>query len=128
MLNSTGIKTTSVFGGNQILANVADQQSVGCIVASSLGVSVGSRKIVKAGTPITIDLAERSTPAVLANGSTALNAVLLHDVDVTDGNNNGTALVSGFVNLNRLESDVLALVETARANASASKLVVFMKA
>lgn len=38
------------------------------------------------------------------------NAVLLHNVDVTDGNNNGTALIWGFVNINRLESDVAAKV------------------
>lgn len=38
------------------------------------------------------------------------NAVLLHNVDVTNGNNNGTALIWGFVNINRLEDDVAAKV------------------
>lgn len=38
------------------------------------------------------------------------NAVLLHNVDVTNGNNNGTALIWGFVNINRLEADVQELV------------------
>ena len=38
------------------------------------------------------------------------NAVLLHNVDVTDGTKNGTALLFGFVNYNRLESDVQELV------------------
>lgn len=42
-------------------------------------------------------------------GATA-NAVLLHNVDVTDGNNNGTALIWGFVNINRLDTDVQSLV------------------
>ena len=45
-----------------------------------------------------------------ASGTATANAVLLHNVDVTDGTKNGTALLFGFVNYNRLESDVQALV------------------
>ena len=45
-----------------------------------------------------------------ASGTVNANAVLLHNVDVTDGTKNGTALLFGFVNYNRLESDVQALV------------------
>ena len=45
-----------------------------------------------------------------ASGTVIANAVLLHNVDVTDGTKNGTALLFGFVNYNRLESDVQALV------------------
>lgn len=45
-----------------------------------------------------------------ASGTATANAVLLHNVDVTDGTKNGTALLFGFVNYNRLESDVKALV------------------
>lgn len=45
-----------------------------------------------------------------ASGTVTANAVLLHNVDVTDGTKNGTALLFGFVNYNRLESDVQALV------------------
>lgn len=32
--------------------------------------------------------------------------VLLHEVDVTEGTNNATVLVFGFVNLNRLDASV----------------------
>lgn len=42
--------------------------------------------------------AEDATPAV---------GVLLHDVDVTGGNNNATLLIDGFVDLNKLDEDVL---------------------
>lgn len=42
-------------------------------------------------------------------GSTA-NAVLLHDVDVTNKKANGTALYFGVVNTNRLDADVQAMV------------------
>lgn len=45
-----------------------------------------------------------------ASGTITANAVLLHNVDVTDGTKNGTALLFGFVNYNRLESGVKALV------------------
>lgn len=129
MLNRDGIKKTSLAGPRQILANVEMQSSVGCIVDEALGVAVGNRKIAKAGTPIYVDLMDRNlTPAVAGDDTTAMNAVLLHDVDVTDGDANGTALVFGFVNVNRVEADVAALITTAIANAAASKLVVFMKA
>lgn len=45
-----------------------------------------------------------------ASGTVNANAVLLHNVNVTDGTKNGTALLFGFVNYNRLEADVQALV------------------
>jgi len=40
------------------------------------------------------------------SASSTGNAVLLHNVDVTEGGKNGTALIWGFVNYNRLEQDV----------------------
>lgn len=104
MLNQSGITRQTYGAPKQILANVQLQSSVGCIVPQSLGVSVDGKKIAKAGTPVTIDLLNINTPVVAAN--TEANALLLHDVDVTKGNANGTALIFGFVNLNRVESDV----------------------
>lgn len=44
------------------------------------------------------------------SAGTTGNAVLLHDVDVTSGKANGTALYIGVVNTNRLEADVRAMV------------------
>lgn len=128
MLNRSGISTNTYGATKQILANVDLQSSVGCIVPQSLGVTVGSKKIAKAGTPIQIDLLNLQTVAKKADASTALNAVLLHDVDVTAGNANGTALVFGFVNVNRVDSDVAAAITTANGAAAKSPLVVFMKA
>lgn len=55
-----------------------------------------------------------------------INAVLLHDVDVTSGNANGTALLFGFVNVNRVDSDVATAIATAQAIAGASPLLTFM--
>lgn len=128
MLNRSGISTNTYGATKQILANVDLQSSVGCIVPQSLGVTVGSKKIAKAGTPIQIDLLNLQTVAKKADASTALNAVLLHDVDVTAGNANGTALVFGFVNVNRVDSDVAAAITAANGAAAKSPMVVFMKA
>lgn len=127
MLNKSGITKTSLVNTTQILANVALQSSVGCILPKSFGVAVGSRNIAKAGTPIKIDLSNLSADAEKADGSTAMNAVLLHDVDVTDAKANGTALIFGFVNINRLESDVQSLVETAKGATGISPLITFVK-
>ena len=119
MLNQSGITKTTGVAPTQILADVSLQMSVGCIVASTLQATAndGTRKIVKAGTPIKIDLSNLQTPAAApttnpaaASGTTAsdMNAVLLHDVDVTSGNANGTALLFGFVNLNRVDTTTAA--------------------
>lgn len=128
MLNRSGVSKTTYTAPKQILANVELQSSVGCIVPQSLGVTVGSQKIAKAGTPIKIDLMNLQTAAQAATGTVALNAVLLHDVDVTSGNANGTALIFGFVNVNRVESDVAALINTAIAASGRSTQITFMKA
>lgn len=128
MLNRSGVASATYAATKQILANVDLQSSVGCIVPQSLGVTVGVKKIVKAGTPIKVDLMNLQAVAVKADGTTALNAVLLHDVDVTNGNANGTALIFGFVNVNRVESDVAAAITAAAAATGASKLITFIKA
>lgn len=127
MLNRSGVAKTTLTAPKQILANVELQSSVGCIVPQSLGVTVGTRKIAKAGTPIKIDLMNLQTAAQAATGTVALNAVLLHDVDVTAGNANGTALTFGFVNVNRVDADVAALITTAIGAANRSQLITFMK-
>lgn len=128
MLNRSGITKSTYGAPKQILANVEWQNSVGCIVPQSLGVTVGSKKIAKAGTPIKVDLTNLQTAVAAATGSVAMNAVLLHDVDVTAGNANGTALYAGVVNLNRVESDVATLINTAKGATGVSPLVVFIKA
>lgn len=127
MFNRSGIKSVTLTAPKQILANVELQASVGCIVPQSMGVTVDNYKIAKAGTPIKIDLTDLQTVAVAADGTTAFNAVLLHDVDVTDGQANGTALYFGMVNLNRVDSDVATLITTAQGATGISPLITFMK-
>lgn len=128
MLNRSGVSKTTYAAPTQILANVQLQSSVGCIVPKSLGVTVGARTIAKAGTPIKIDLMNLQTAVQAANGTVAMNAVLLHDVDVTAGNANGTALIFGFVNVNRVEADVAAAITTALTADGHSTQITFMKA
>lgn len=134
MLNRSGIKSTTGAAPTQILADVDNQFSVGCIVPASMQATAndGARKVVKAGTPLKIDLSNLQTAAAApttnpatASGTTAsdMNAVLLHDVDVTDGNANGTALVFGFVNLNRVDTTT-----AAKLKAGTFGLVTFLKA
>jgi len=75
MLNNTGT-TRETFGNrNQILADVGNQSSIGCVVSATIGVDVGSRKIAKAGTPIRMDLMNPNAPANLATASVAMRTV-----------------------------------------------------
>lgn len=104
----SGVRKQSYMHRKQILANVEHQWSVGVVVNKSAGVDFEGKKIVKAGTPLTGNINERTTAFTKATSSAV--GVLLHDVDVTDGNNNGTLLMFGFVNLNRLDEDVKTLL------------------
>ena len=83
--------------------------AVGVVVSDS-GVSAGDdgRKIVKAGTPLAGDLTARTTAFTQGTDANAV-AVLVHDVDVTNGSANGTALVFGFVDKNKLDTKVQTL-------------------
>ena len=114
MYNNTGITKTSYLNKNQILFAVEHQVSMSIVVDDTAGTedSATKRKIVKAGTPLTGSLDERTTAFTKATTSTGANAVgiLLHDVDVTAGENNGTLLIFGFVNTNRLDSTTKALI------------------
>lgn len=134
MLNRSGVTKTTATASTQILADVDNQFAVGCIVPSTMQSTAndGDRKIVKAGTPLKIDLSNLQTPAAApttdpatASGATAsdMNAVLLHDVDVTAGNANGSALVFGFVNLNRIDATTVA-----KLKAGTFGLITFLKA
>lgn len=104
MLNGKGVTVETVGMGNQILFAVEHQVSVGIVVSASSGVSVGNKKIVKAGTILSGDLGNRIAPFKEAVDSAS--GVLLHDVDVTEGDANGSLLIFGFVNTNRIDSDV----------------------
>lgn len=114
MYNNTGVTKTSYLNKNQILFAVEHQVSMSIVVDDTAGTedSATKRKIVKAGTPLTGSLDARTTAFTKASTSTGSNAVgiLLHDVDVTAGENNGTLLIFGFVNTNRIDATTKALI------------------
>lgn len=121
MLNQTGVRKETYGNTNQILFAVEHQVSIGVVVSKALGVAEGTKKVVKAGTPLTGNLDARTTAftAATAGSSTeASNAVgvLLHDVDVTTVDANGTLLLFGFVNTNRIDATTKAkLTDTVKA-------------
>ena len=121
MLNKSGIIKADYATPKQILADPNLQFSVGCLVPADIGNS-------KAGTPIYVDLSNINVVCKkVDNTTTFANAVLLHDVDVSNGNTNGTALIFGFVDLNKVDTTTQTLLETALSNTSATKLITLVK-
>ncbi len=115
MLNQTGIKKSSYVSTNQILFNTDPFVAVSIIVDDAMGVvdPATGRKIVKAGTPLAGDLTKRETAFTAVNEASSTVAsdakgILLHDVDVTTGDANGTLLIFGFVNVDRIDATVMA--------------------
>lgn len=124
------IKSQTYVNVNQILFNTDPQVSVGVLVSNS-GISAGAdgRKIVKAGTPLAGSLEARGTAftkATTAEGVSNAVGILLHDVDVTAGAENGTLLVFGFVDLNKVDTTTAALI-TADVKTALKGGVTFLK-
>ena len=117
MLNKHMINKDSYSNVNQILADPNLQFSVGCIIPQNLGNS-------KAGTPIYVDLSNiNAVCKEVDNIKIFANAVLLHDVDLSHGQTNGTALLFGFVDLNKVEATTQKLLKTALSTDGATKLI-----
>lgn len=124
MFNNSGIKKETYADKSSILFAPEYQVSLGVVVDDAVaGSAVNGKKIVKAGTPLTGSLDARTTAftAAVSSGDTnkTSNAVgiLLHDVDVTDGDNNGDLLIFGFVDTNKIDATTLAKI-TAEAKAA----------
>lgn len=132
MFNNTGITKVTGAAPVQILFNVQYQMSVGIVVDDAYSVTRDGKKIVPAGTPLSGDLTARDTAFVQAKDATsagndgkAATGILLHDVDVTNGDNNGTLLIWGFVDLNKLDTTTAALITATRK--SELKNITFLK-
>lgn len=127
---SNRIKTQTYVNVNQILFNTDPQVSVGVLVSNS-GISAGTdgRKIVKAGTPLAGSLEARGTAftkAATTEGVSNAVGILLHDVDVTAGAENGTLLIFGFVDLNKVDATTAALI-TSEVKTALKGGVTFLK-
>jgi hypothetical protein len=132
MLNRDGVKKTSYGKPIQILANVEHQVSVGCIVPKSMATVVDGKNIVPAGTALNINLMDLQVKAKVPATGSPMNAVLLHDVDMTDvadeGAMNGTALIWGFVNVNRLRAAEQVSIVTAATITGNNGAITLLKA
>ena len=124
MYNRTKIEKVTGTTPVQILFNVQNQMSVGVVVSNAASVTENGRKIVKAGTPLGGDLTARTTPFTKA--TTNAVGVLLHDVDVTDGAANGSLLIWGFVDLEKVDATTAALI-TAEVKTALKGAVTFLK-
>lgn len=113
-LNKSGIRKTDYVSENQILFCKEGYVGVGVVVDTTAGTEDDEtgRTIVKAGTPLTGDLTARATAFTKATTSTNSNAigVLYRDLDVTDGDANATLMIAGYVNIDRLDSTVQAMI------------------
>lgn len=127
MLNKSGIYKATYASPIQILADPNLQFSVGCIVPTAAGTAIGDgRKIAQAGLPIVVNLEKLEETCKVADKTNAVNAVLLHDVDVTNGQANGTALIFGFVDLSKVSSDMMLKIKTAFDVSGATKNVILL--
>lgn len=116
MLNQTEFKKISGSTRKTILVDENNSTAFSCVV-SNTGVTADSngKKIIKAGTPVTGSLTARNTAFTLAttdSTSKVNNAVgvILHDVDVTNGNANSQVVVFGFIDISKLDSSVKTLI------------------
>ena len=123
------IKKETAVNVNQILFCTDPQVSVGVQVSDTGITASNGKKIVKAGTPLAGSLEARGTAfakAATTEGVSNAVGVLLHDVDVTDGANNGTLLIFGFVDLNKVDATTAALI-TADVKTALKGGVTFLK-
>lgn len=83
-------------------------------IALPIKVSGSAKATIKAGEPLTGDVATRLTSEFTASTTGAVG-LLLHEVVLDEkGKGNGTIVVAGCIDKLKLESDVLAHVNTAK--------------
>lgn len=111
------IETKSFGNDKQILIAPELAFTIGCLVTNT-GVSADAegKKVLKAGTPVGGADVLVNRQSVLAKNTEAPQGVLLHDVDVTKGQANATLVVEGTIDIEKLDEEVKALVNTASAN------------
>ena len=119
MLNQSGITTKTATTPKSILWAPENAIAFSCVIAKD--------KKLLAGTPIAGDLTARNTGFTAAKTSGASDAVglLLHEVDASGAKQNGTVLVAGVVDLNKLDSATQALITTEVK--AALKHIIFVK-
>ena len=109
------IKSQSYGNRKEILIAPELAFTIGCIVSGAGINAVNGRKILKAGTPVGGADVLTNRQAVISKNTDAPVGIILHDVDVTDGDENATLVVKGQVDLFKLDEDVKTLVDTAKS-------------
>lgn len=115
-----GVRKTIMIGQESFYIALPAQVTNTGIEADSNG-----KKILRAGTPLHGDITKRDTAFVKATttsgdaGAKSSNAVavLLHDVDVTNGANNGNIVLAGCIDLLKLDTATKALIDDATKTA-----------
>jgi len=119
MLNQTGVETRT-YGAPEknILVDEKNSTAVSIKIANT-GVSADSegQKIVKAGTPVYGSLTARDT-AFTVSGSAGAKpvGVILHDVNVTSGTKNSQIVISGIIDVSKVETAVATALTSAVAD------------
>lgn len=117
MAVANSVKSKDFVNEKQILIAPELAFTIGCLVGNTgVDADANGKKIIKAGTPVggtTSVLTNRQT--VLTKGASNAQGVVLHDVDVTDGDGRATLVVAGYVDLYKLDSDVVSIVTDATA-------------
>lgn len=110
------VKSLEFGNDKQILVAPELAFTIGCLVTNT-GISANAegKKIIKAGTPVGGGDVLVNRQTVLAQNAESPVGVLLHDVDVTAGQENATLVVEGIVDIEKLDADVKSLVESAKA-------------
>lgn len=88
----------------------------GIIKATGVSAGADGRKVVKAGTPVYGDIEKRDTGFTVSAESGNPVAVVMHDVDVTAGDENGTIVIAGCVDLLKLDASVRTAISSVKAN------------
>ena len=98
-----------------LIANNSYMVTLPAIIKAT-GVTAGNdgKKIVKAGTPIYGNIEKRDA-GFTVSGETVVG-VVLHDTDVTAGDENGTIVLAGCVDLLKLDADVKTAVAGVKEN------------
>lgn len=120
MLNQSGVTKTTAMTRNTILYDTNLFFALPVMIANTGVTAVDGKKIVKAGTPLVGSLTNRDTAFTVGAKDAAVVGIAEHDVDVTAGTANGSLIIAGIIDEEKLDSSVITLLDT--DNTDSSKL------
>lgn len=121
MLNQSGVTKTTGLSRKTILYSTKLFLALSVIISNAgVEADASGKKIVKAGTPLKGSLLNRDEAFTVGAKDDAVVGIAEHDVDVTAGTANGGIIVFGFIDESKLDTDVVALLDT--ANTDTTKL------